>query len=79
MGRLPLAIGLIGIGWYFAASIVVGVVVGLVLDEVFDLKPLFTMLGLFVGLAAAGYGGYKMVMDLVIKRRSRGGKDLGQT
>lgn len=78
MGRLPLAIGLIGIGWYFATCIVVGVIAGLVLDEVFGLRPLFTMIGLLLGLATACYGGYRMVTDLVLRRRNTGGNDFEQ-
>lgn len=63
--RLPAAIQLFGIGWYFAACIVIGIVGGLVLDSVLDIAPLFTMLGLFLGLATAGYGGYRMLMEFL--------------
>ncbi len=73
MGRVPLALGLIGIGWYFAISIVLGIVIGLVLDEVFDLKPLFTILGTFLGLILAGYGGYRMIVEVVFHKHRNGG------
>ena len=59
---LPRAVQLLGIGWYFAACIVVGIVGGVVLDSVLGLSPLFTLLGLLLGLATAGYGGYRMLM-----------------
>lgn len=77
MGRLPVAIGLIGIGWYFATCIVLGVLVGVLLDSLFGLKPLFTIVGLMMGLMATGYGGYRMVMQLVL-RGPRGGDGGGE-
>lgn len=78
MGRLPTAIGLIGIGWYFATCIVLGVLGGLWLDSVLERKPLFTMLGLLLGLAAAAYGGYRMLVQLVLRGPDSGGKGGGQ-
>jgi F0F1-type ATP synthase assembly protein I len=70
MGSMPPAIGLIGIGWYVATCIVLGVVAGLWLDGQTHTKPLFALLGLGLGLTAAGYGGYRMLMD-VLKGRGR--------
>jgi F0F1-type ATP synthase assembly protein I len=70
MGSMPPAIGLIGIGWYVATCIVLGVVAGLWLDGQTNTKPLFALLGLGLGLTAAGYGGYRMLMD-VLKGRGR--------
>ncbi|MFQ5879799.1 MAG: AtpZ/AtpI family protein [Dehalococcoidia bacterium] len=78
MGRLPTAIGLIGIGWYFATCIVLGVLGGVWLDSIFDRRPLFTMLGLVLGLVLAGYGGYRMLVELVLKAPSDRGKGDGQ-
>ncbi len=68
MGNLPPALGFIGIGWYVAACIVLGVLAGLWLDGQADTKPLFTLLGLALGLASAGYGGYRMLMDVLQPR-----------
>ena len=59
---MPPAVRLLGIGWYFAICIVGGIVGGLLLDGWLDTKPLFTILGLFLGLAVAFYGGFKAVM-----------------
>lgn len=78
MGRLPMAIGLIGIGWYFATCIVLGVLGGLWLDSVLESKPLFTLLGLLLGLAVAAYGGYRILVQLVLKGPGQGGGDGGQ-
>jgi F0F1-type ATP synthase assembly protein I len=65
MNQLPPAARLIGIGWYFAICIVVGVVGGLLLDRVAGSAPLFSLLGLLLGLVIAFYGGYRMLMEVV--------------
>jgi F0F1-type ATP synthase assembly protein I len=57
--RIPAAMSILGIGWYFAVSIIGGILGGLLLDGWLDTKPLFTMIGLFLGLIVAAYGGYK--------------------
>ena len=63
MDRLPPTVRLLGIGWYFAVCIVGGVVGGVLLDRAIDTVPLFTLLGLALGLAAAFIGGYRMLME----------------
>ena len=65
MRNLQPALGLIGIGWYFAICIIAGVVGGLWLDGQADTKPLFTLLGIGLGLATAGYGGHRMLMGVL--------------
>lgn len=65
MNRLPAAARLIGIGWYFAACIVIGVVGGVLLDRVAGTAPLLTLLGILLGLVTAFYGGYQMLMDVI--------------
>ena len=69
MGNLPPAIGLIGIGWYVATCIVLGTLAGLWLDGAADTKPVLTLLGLALGLLVAGYGGYRMLMDVLRPRK----------
>jgi F0F1-type ATP synthase assembly protein I len=59
---------LLGIGWYFALCVVVGVVGGSWLDGRFDTAPLFALIGTFVGLAAALYGGYRMLTERLLGR-----------
>lgn len=70
MNRLPPTARLIGIGWYFATCIVVGVVGGVLLDEVAGTRPLLTLLCLMLGLVVAFYGGYRMLMDALTSQRS---------
>jgi len=65
MGGLPPALRLVGIGWYVAFCIVLGVSGGVWLDRTLDLSPLFTLTGLFLGLLLAFWGGYRMLMDVL--------------
>ena len=65
MGGLPPAFRLVGIGWYVALCIALGVGGGVWLDRRFDLSPVFTLVGLFLGLGLAFYGGYRMLMDVI--------------
>ena len=71
MDRLPPAARLIGIGWYFAVCIVLGVVGGALLDRAADTTPLLTLVGLTIGLVAAFYGGYRMLMDVLGTNQGR--------
>jgi len=74
--RYAVAVRLLGMGWYVATSILGGVLGGLWLDGRTGLDPLFTLLGLMLGLVAAFYGVYKMAAPLLAgsdqNRRGRG-------
>ena len=59
------ALRFIGLGWYVAACIVIGVVAGLGLDHLVGTRPLFTLLGILLGTFAAFYGLYKLVLPLL--------------
>ena len=59
------AMRLLGLGWYVALCIILGVVGGLWMDGKLDVRPLFTLLGLGLGLVVAIYGSYKMVQSLL--------------
>ena len=41
-----------GLGLYFAAAVLIPIVIGAALDGVFHTSPWFVLVGLFVGLAA---------------------------
>jgi ATP synthase protein I len=56
------ALRLTGIGFYIAACIIGGILVGWWLG---DKKPLFLILGLVVGLILAVFGVYRMVKPLM--------------
>lgn len=69
---------LTGIGWYFAICIVIGVVGGRWLDGRFDTAPLFALIGTFLGLAAALYGGFQMLNERLLRPRASGGPPEGE-
>ena len=56
---------LLGIGWYVALSILGGAVGGTWLDHRLGFGPLFTLLGLSLGIAVAGIGMYRMLMAVL--------------
>ncbi len=60
-----LALRLMGLGGYIAASIVLGILGGLWLDGRLGTGRLFTVLGIFLGIAVAFYGVYRMVAPLM--------------
>lgn len=62
---LVFAMRLLGLGWYIAASIVLGIGGGLLLDGWLGTVPLFTLLGVLVGSVVAFYGMYRMVLPLL--------------
>ena len=73
MGRLPPAVRLLGIGWYFALCIVVGIVGGVLLDRQVGKDHIFTLIGLFLGLILAFFGGYIMLLEeLGLRQRQQG-------
>ena len=63
--RMPRALSLLSIGWFFALCIVGGIAGGLLLDNVLDTKPIFALLGLFFGLGLAFWGGYKLLAQVI--------------
>lgn len=69
---------LLGIGWYFATCIVLGVVGGKWLDGRLDTAPLFALIGTLLGLAAALYGGYRTLTDRVLKPPQPPGPPKGE-
>ena len=59
------ALRLLGLGWYVALSIILGMVGGLWLDRRLGTLPLFTLVGVVVGSAVAFYGVYRLVAPLL--------------
>jgi ATP synthase protein I len=59
------AIRLIGVGFYISACIVAGVLGGLWLDGKFETKPIFLLVGLIIGLIAAFWGVYQMLLPIL--------------
>jgi Putative F0F1-ATPase subunit Ca2+/Mg2+ transporter len=70
------AMRLIGLGWYVAVCIVLGVFGGIEIDKLLDTAKLFTVVGLFVGLFFGLWGGWLQLREVltIINRRGTGGK-----
>ena len=60
-----LALRLLGLGWYIALSIILGVMGGLWLDRRLETLPIFTLVGVVVGSVVAFYGVYRLVAPLL--------------
>jgi F0F1-type ATP synthase assembly protein I len=69
MDRWRAALRLVGIGWYVAACIVLGVIGGLWLDGKLHTSPWFMLLGLGLGLGAVFLGLYRMLEPLMEQKR----------
>lgn len=65
-----------GLGISVVASLVIFIGLGIVLDQWLDRSPVFTLVGVAVGLVAAGYQLYELV--LVSDRKRRNGP-IGRT
>ncbi|MCS7003178.1 MAG: AtpZ/AtpI family protein, partial [Dehalococcoidia bacterium] len=65
---------LVGVGWFVALTIGLGVVGGQWLDSTLHTAPLLTLVGLFGGLTIALVGAYRMMIDAT-RRRSTPRKD----
>jgi F0F1-type ATP synthase assembly protein I len=70
---VPPTVRLIGIGWYVAFCIVLGVGGGVLLDRLLGSAPALTMVGLALGLIAALWGGYRQLMEVLaeVNRRQK--------
>ncbi len=65
MQRLTPAIQLLGLGSYVAVCIAGGTIGGYFLDGALGTGRILTLSGLALGLVAAFYGGYRMLMDTI--------------
>ncbi len=59
------AASLLGAGWFFATAVILGVVLGRWADGKTGLEPIFTLIGIFLGLAVAFVGGFRMLAPLI--------------
>ena len=70
MGRWRAAMRLVGVGWYIALCILLGVWGGLWLDE--RLKTSFLVIvGLIIGVAVAIYGVYRMLLPAMSNHQDK--------
>lgn len=69
MPTWALALRLMGVGWYVAASVVIGIVGGYWLDRWLGTTIVFTIVGVVLGTTIAFYGLYRMVQPLMDDQR----------
>ncbi|GBD14815.1 hypothetical protein HRbin25_00697 [bacterium HR25] len=69
MGRLPPTVRLVGLGWYVALSIALGIGGGVLLDTWLGTRPALTLAGLFLGLTVAFWGSYRMLNEALRPKR----------
>ena len=68
------ALRLVGVGWYVAICIGGGAAGGFWIDSRLDLRPVFTIIGLGLGIALAIIGMFRMLM-VVLSDTSDPGDD----
>ena len=71
-GLVVVAMRLLGLGWYVAASLLIFIVGGVWLDGFFNAKPVFTFLGLVIGMIVAFGGLYRMVKPALVQVKKDG-------
>ena len=71
MSRWVAALRLVGVGFFIGSCIVLGVVVGLWLDNRLSTKPIFVIVGLILGVIIAFYGVYQMLLPLMGNKRDK--------
>lgn len=59
-----------GLGISVVASFIVFIGLGILIDQWLDMSPLFTLIGVGIGLVAAGYQLYELVLASDSKRKS---------
>ena len=69
--RWAAALRLTGVGFFIVACILIGTFGGLWLDGKLNTEPLFMLVGLFLGLAVAGYGVYQMIRPLMDNKQDK--------
>jgi len=72
---MQVAVRLLGLGWYVSVCIVGGVLGGVWLDARLGVAPLFTLLGVGLGLIVAAWGAYRMAAPLLSPRPMRKDND----
>ena len=66
------ALRVLGMGWYVVIAILLGILGGLWVDGKLGTKPLFTIIGLIIGIAAAVYGVYQMFLPFIKNKQDKG-------
>ncbi|MCS6801544.1 MAG: AtpZ/AtpI family protein [Dehalococcoidia bacterium] len=60
---------LLGIGWYIAVAVGLGIGGGIWLDGIAGTAPLFTLVGILLGVTVALVGAFRMMLQATAPRR----------
>ena len=71
MKRWVAALRLTGVGFFIGGSIVLGVIVGRWLDNKLNSEPVWTIVGLILGIAVAFYGVYSMLRPFIGNKQNK--------
>ena len=66
------ALRILGMGWYVAIAIILGLLGGLWLDGKFHTRPFFIIVGLVAGITVAAYGVYQMFLPFFKNKQGKG-------
>ena len=72
MKRRVAALGLTGIGFFIAGSIILGLLGGLWLDSKLNSEPVCLIVGLILGIMVAFYGVYTMLRPFIGNKQNKG-------
>ena len=72
MKRWVAALGLTGIGFYIAGTIILGILGGLWLDNKLNSEPFFLIAGLILGIVVAFVGVYTMIRPFIGNKQNKG-------
>lgn len=72
MKRWVAALGLTGIGFFVAGSIILGVLGGRWLDNRLNSEPVWIIVGLILGILVAFFGMYNMLRPFIGNNQDRG-------
>ncbi len=70
MARWRAALRLVGVGWYIAICIILGLAAGRWLDSILDTNLLW-IIGLVFGIFIAFYGVYRMLLPFTGNKRDK--------
>ena len=74
MQRWQAALIILEVGWFVGFAIVAGVLGGLWMDSKLGTRPIFVIIGLFLGIATAIVGASGMLLSLI-----KNGNDKGKS
>ncbi len=72
MRRSLAALGVAGIGFFIAGSIILGLLGGLWLDSKLNSEPFFLIAGLILGIVVAFFGVYNMIRPFITNKQDKG-------